>query len=413
MRSLQRFTKSIALTLSALALGLVHAPATANGGGVAENITALARQNAAFALELYARLKDRPGNLFFSPHSLSTALGMTYAGARGQTETQMAKVLKFARGPEPLHPAFRALQDSLNDPDQKRGFELQVANALWGQQGYAFLPDFLRLVEENYDGGLRQVDFRSATETARNTINAWVEEATRDKIKELLKQGVVDDRTRLVLTNAIYFKGDWANPFDKKLTSDRPFTVGPGRTVDTPMMRQTAEFRYMEDAQTQALELSYAGRALSMVALLPRETDGLGALEADLAPDRLNRRLQGLQTQRVSLFLPRFKTTSEFSLVETLGAMGMADAFGDRADFSGMNGRRDLFISAVVHKAYVDVNEEGTEAAAATGVAMSLKSMVPSPPVVFRADHPFLFLIRHNPTGALLFLGRVVNPASE
>ncbi len=368
--------------------------------------TRLVAGNTRFALELYDQLRKEDGNLFFSPFSLSTALAMTYAGARENTAAEMARVLHFELAPERLHPAFAELQRKLDvSQDKDAGYRLHVANALWPQEGYAFLPEFFELCRTHYRAGLQTVDYAGATEEARQTINRWVEQRTEDKIKELLKPGILTPLTTLVLTNAIYFKGDWAAQFDPDKTQDAPFTLLDGKQVSVPLMNQTGEFGYAEDADVQVLELPYAGEALSMVVLLPREPDGLPALEKSLDARKLADWLAKLRPRTVRVALPRFKMTSEFQLNEVLQAMGMRDAFAE-ADFSGMTGARDLFIGAVVHKAFVDVNEEGTEAAAATAVVM-LRSSLPPP---FRADHPFLFLIRDTRSGSILFLGRVINP---
>ncbi len=299
--------------------------------------------------------------------------------------------------------------ERINAQGKQSGYELSVANALWAQKGYQFLRAFLNTTTTNYGAGLNQVDFVSATEAARKTINDWVEKKTEGKIKDLIKPGVFNTLTRLVLTNAIYFKGNWARQFEKVETKDSPFTVARDKNVTVPMMSQKAQFAYAETETLQLLELPYAGDQLSMVILLPKELDGLADLEKSLTPGSLRECLQGLRKQEVVVQVPRFKLTSEFSLARVLASMGMTDAFSREADFSGMTGDTELFISAVIHKAFVDVNEEGTEAAAATAVVMTLKS-APLRPPIFRADHPFLFLIRDNQSGSILFLGRVVNP---
>jgi serpin B len=380
------------------------------------------RGNTRFALELYGRLKDRQGNLFLSPYSISTALAMTYAGATGQTEQQMADTLYFslyserndaARKPfiPAFHKTFGGIIQQLNASGEKGGFELVVANALWGQKDFKFLPEYLALVKTNYDGNLEQVDFKTQTEEARKTINAWVENKTKDKIKELIKQGTLDSMTRLVLTNAIYFKGKWASQFKPENTKDAPFTLLNGEKMNVPMMHQTKEFGYAETDTLQMLELPYVNNYLSMVILLPKKLDGIRDLEKELTADNLNDWHYKQKNREVQVYVPRFKLTSEFSLADVLASMGMPEAFSPQADFSGMTGGRDLYISAVVHKAFVDVNEEGTEAAAATGVAMRLTSVSPSSQTIFRADHPFIFLIRDNKTSSILFLGRTENPA--
>jgi serpin B len=314
--------------------------------------------------------------------------------------------------PQPrLHKAYAKLLRQL-EPGEEAGYQLHIANALWAQKGYRFLDEFLTLNQESYGAGVRRVDFKGATEAARRTINAWVEKQTRDKIKELLKRGILTSLTRLVLTNAIYFKGDWASQFDKKHTRDMPFRLSQGQSVRVPMMYQAHKFGYMEAPDFQMLEMPYKGDDLSMVVLLPRKVGGLEAMCGKLKADELGARLSriGRRRQKVRTWLPRFKLTSQFSLNQMLSSMGMVDAFTPgKADLSGMDGRKELYIQAVVHKAFVDVNEEGTEAAAATAVVVGLRSARPRI-LVFRADHPFLFLIRHNKTGTILFLGRVTNP---
>jgi len=374
--------------------------------------------NNKFALDLYAKLQGKDGNMFFSPYSISTALAMTYAGARGRTATQVADVLRFpvgARGSSPdqqqFASAFGELVKDLNTRGRSGAYELAVANALWGQKGYGFLTKFLELVEKHYRGRLNEVDFVGATETARQTINAWVEKKTNDKIKNLIAKGVLDSMTRLVLTNAIYFKGNWARQFKEDRTKEAPFALSGGKKTDVAMMNQMAKFGYMETQRLQALELPYVDNELSMIVLLPKELDSLGELEESLTLENLSEWQSKLREREVVVSIPKFKLTSQFSLASVLRAMGIEDAFSRSANFSGMNGERNLAISAVIHKAYVDVNEEGTEAAAATAVTMRLTSIGPgSRPPVFRADHPFLFLIRDNQSGSILFLGRVMNP---
>lgn len=406
----QKADKMVAGDAGSAAGDVTPAPVGGATEGCPADLPALVPGNTQFALELYDRLRGREGNLFLSPYSISSALAMTYAGARGNTAQEMADVLGFALKGEVLHATFGALTGSLNEKGRQGSFELSVANALWGQKGYKFLDSFLDLNSKHYGAGLNNVDFERNTEGARQTINAWVEKETRDKITELIKQGVLSAATRLVLTNAIYFKGDWASQFEEKRTRDEAFNISVGKSVMVPMMHKTEEFGYMQADGFQALELPYEGDDLSMVVLLPREIEGLDAFEQSLAVESLNTWMAELSKQKVVVTLPRFKMTSEFGLAEILVAMGMKDAFSLKAaDFSGMTGRRDLFIDAVVHKAYVDVNEEGTEAAAATGVVMKLTAVRDEPPV-FKADHPFMFLIRDTTSGSILFMGRVVNP---
>jgi serpin B len=375
--------------------------------------SAVVEGNTAFALDLYQELKDTKGNLFFSPYSISTALAMTYAGARENTAKQMADVLHFPSGQKEVHPAFGQLETLLNEVQTKGDVQLNVANSLWPQEGYPFLEEYLALVKKYYGVVITPLDYQGAAEKARKIINQWVEEKTKNKIKNLIQPGILDAVTRLVLVNAIYFKGNWASQFDEKRTKDGTFYLLSGKTIQTPLMAQKQEFAYGEKEFLQVLELPYVGERLSMIVLLPKEKDGLPELEKQLTAANLRIWTWGLRKQKVKVFLPRFKMTSQFSLGKTLAAMGMPDAFSpNKANFSGMDGRLNwLYIGAVLHKAFVDVNEEGTEAAAATAVVMKIR-MAAQPPT-FRADHPFIFLIRENTTGSILFLGRVMDPSQK
>jgi serpin B len=371
---------------------------------------AVVKGNTEFALDLYARLAKQDGNLFFSPYSISDALAMTSAGARGETLAQMTKVLHLP-DQERLHPAFSELIRSLNGHGLPRDYELTVVNALWGQRNYNFLPEFQQTIRTNYGAGIRKVDFKGATEEARQTINKWVEGQTHDKVKDLLKPDILNVNTRLVLTNAVYFKASWYSPFFEEQTKPKDFLLAGGKKATVPMMHQTAPFRYFENDAVQALELPYEGKDLSMVVLLPRKEDGLAGLEKALTPATLTAWLGGLADSVVAVSLPKFKVTAALDLKPTLAEMGMPDAFDFvKADFSGLNGKRDLAITAVVHKGFADVNEKGTEATAATAVVVGRRGG--PEPVVFRADHPFVFLIRDNHTGTVLFLGRLTEPAS-
>jgi serpin B len=366
-----------------------------------------------FALDVYAQLdRAQPGeNLFFSPASISVALAMTAAGARGPTAAEMAQVLRLDNQLAQAHAYYHELLKQWNAVDPKRPYQLRVANRLWGQRDYSLRPEFLALTRQEYDAAMQLLDFAQA-DSARREINQWVEKQTNDKIKDLVPAGAIDGTTRLVLTNAIYFKGDWLRPFAKDATRDQDFSVSAQRKVKVPLMRQTAVFGYGEEDSLQVLSMPYAGKDLSMVVLLPREADGLAELEKSLSLERLQSLLSKLRSREVATYIPRFKLECSFGLEPTLEALGMKRAFSPEADFTGISAHRGLYISAVLHKAFVDVNEEGTEAAAATGVFMT-KSRVarpPQTPPVFRADHPFLFLICDTQSGAVLFMGRVANP---
>lgn len=373
-------------------------------------MNALVNGNTAFALDLYGHLRKGKGNLFLSPYSISTALAMTYAGAKGDTAKQMSEVLHFTLDQKRLHSTFGYLEAQLNGIQEKGDIELRVANALWAEEDYPFLNEFLEVVGRSYQAEFRYADFKKAYEVARGEINSWVERQTNEKIKDLIKRGILDSLTRLVLVNAIYFRGIWMSQFEKSATQEARFCVSPDTAVNVAMMSQEQEFNYTENGDLQILELPYTGEDLSMIILLPKRTDGLARLEASLTVESLDAWLVRLRKRRVMVYLPRFKTTSQFSLKKVLESMGITNAFRPGvADFSGIDGTENLYVSAVVHKAFVDVNEEGTEAAAATGAVVGVTAM-PAGPAVFRADHPFLFLIRNDGSGSILFLGRLADP---
>ena len=386
-------------------------------GVSAQELAELVSGNNAFAFALYHALQEKQdGNIFYSPFSISVALAMTWAGARGTTEREMADTLRFTLSQERLHPAFNALDLELARRGQgaqgrdEKGFRLRIVNALWGQQGFRFLPAFLDTLAQNYDAGLRLLDFAGDPEAARGIINDWVSDQTEGRIRDLIPPGVIDDLTRLVLTNAIYFNAAWAEPFEKSQTADLPFNLLDGGQVTVPMMRQTTEYGYTEGEGFQAVELPYDGRELAMIILLPEE-GRFEEFENSLDDGQIEAILRDLEYRQVALTIPRFRVELAFALADTLSAMGMPSAFRpDQADFSGMDGTRDLYIGDVLHKAFVSVDEAGTEAAAATAVVMKLTAM-PASPVQVVVDRPFIFLIRDLQTGIILFVGRVVNPA--
>ncbi len=410
--------RAVALAM-ALTLG-----ATLTSAGPSD-LPALVQGQNALAVDLYRQLRRSPDfqgrNIIFSPYSILSALAMTYAGAAGETRAQMARAFRITLADARFHAACGALLKSLAAA-VRPGLKLHVANALWPRRGFPFLKSFIRLVTTHYGRRVFPQDFKRRAEAARRRINAWVAKVTMGRIRDLIPPGGVTNLTRLVLTNAIYFKGDWLVKFDPKLTREADFTLNSGRKIKVKMMRLTAPLgrpiahvRYGDRGSFKVLELPYAGRRLSMVIVLPRTHDGLAALEQRLTSEELGRWLAGLHSRRVVLVdLPRFKiTTPTIELTDFLRALGMRDAFlRSRADFSRMDGRRDLSISAVFHKAFIEVNETGTEAAAATAVAIAVTSIqtVRSRPPEFRADRPFLYLIRDTRTGAVLFMGRVMDP---
>lgn len=359
--------------------------------------------NRAFAIGLYHQLDAQPGNLFFSPASIQAALAMAAAGARGETQQQMDAVLHLAPGG-----GSKEFGDFLKTQTGGKAFDLSIANSLWAQQGYAIAPDFIKTVQTDFGAGFFEVDFRTQTEAARQKINDWVAQATSQKIKDLIPPRALQPLTRMVLANAIYFKGSWESPFQENATRPGPFHLANGQDKQVPLMEQQETCGYSETPDFQVLSLLYQGERLSMVLLLPRTRDGLPALEKRLTPEMIEASITALKGQLVRVILPRFKLTSDYELAPVLAAMGMKDAFTD-ADFSGITTGEKLVLSGVFHKAYVDVNERGTEAAAATGVVAVGMAMV-ARPTVFQADHPFLFLIRDNQSGACLFMGRMTTP---
>ena len=382
-----------------------------------DTVQSVAAGNNHFGLDLYGKLRKTEGNLFVSPFSVSSALGMTAIGANGATREQMLATLHLPAADAQRNAGFKQILAILNaenaDP-KKRGYELSVANALWGAKGNIWLKTFLDATAENYGAGLTELDFAKDTDGSRKTINAWVEKRTRDKIKDLIPSGALEQDTQLVLTNAIYFKGKWAAEFDKKATFDEPFLNAPGKAEKVPMMHKSDSFRYAETDDFQTLVLPYKGDELSMVVFLPKKKLGLDNLENKFTAENVAKWLKSPQfVETVQVSLPKFKVESTFELKEPLAAMGMIDLFTRNADLSGMTGSPGLMVSKVIHKTFVDVNEEGTEAAAATAVIVTPTSIElnPKPIPVFKADHPFAFVIHDHRTDTILFMGRVANPA--
>ncbi len=367
--------------------------------------------NNRFAFDLYRRLATDPahagGNLFFSPYSISSALAITYEGACGTTADEIGAVLHLPTNDTLQREGFAAIDAVLNQGSGN--YTLCTANALWAEETYSFLPDYIDAAARWYGANVTNLDFIESPEGSRETINRWVEEQTEDKIRDLLPPGSIDPLTRLVITNAIYFKGTWVEQFDPTETTEEEFRVAPNETVTVPMMHGDAVYPYTETDTLQVLEMPYAhgnGTKLAMLVLLPKE-DNLTAAEEALDAERLAGLRKSLVSQNVRVFFPKFTLETGYSLPPALAAMGMPTAFTDDADLSGMDDTSNLFITGVFHKAFVDVNEEGTEAAAATGVVAG-GGATP----VFRADHPFVFLITEKDSDTILFMGRVVNPES-
>jgi serpin B len=403
-------------TVALLSLGIalvMNQPADARSE-IAPSIEvekAAARSSNRFALDLYAKVRGEPGNLVFSPLSVIVALGMTQDGARGATRRQMQTVLHWHEDASHKR-AAQFLVTRLRRGGEQGGPELHIANALWVKSGFPVSPDFLAFIEQSWGARLEQLDFNKRAAAAK-TINHWVEKQTRDRIKDLISPDHFDAMTRLVLTNAVYFKGSWLSPFEADATRDAEFMTGEGTTVTVKTMHQSAHFGYAENAECQVLEMPYDNSDLGMAFVLPRQREGLAKLEASLSEERLAAWLGAVQTREVVVSLPRFTMTRGVELAAALKSLGMTDAFDmKKADFTGIATHEPLFISAAIHKAFVRVDEQGTEAAAATAIAMAATAApMGEPPPVFRADHPFLFLIRDRQNGAILFMGRVTDPS--
>ncbi len=387
-------------------------PATAIAAPSAEQLQGFAASSNAFAFDLYQKVRGEEGNLAYSPASISLAFAMTYAGARGETATQMKDVLRLPDDANAVHESASRILASWNDPERET-YELRVVNRLFGEESYTFVPEFVALTRDRYRAPLQGVSFVSDPEAQREHINGWVMEQTNDRIEDLLPTGSIDDLTRLVLVNAVYFLGKWDHAFDAAATSQQPFYASDGATTEVATMQQTESFAYGEADGVQVLQMPYVGDELAMTVVLPRERNGLTAIESALSQERLDGWLAATSVQRTQVFLPRFElSNARIPLKDALIAMGMELPFDrDRADFTGMAAPPDaadeLYISDCFHEAFVKVDEEGTEAAAATAVVMATRGARPSEPAVFRADHPFLFFIRDTTSGAILFVGRV------
>lgn len=370
--------------------------------------------NNMFAFELYSELlKENHGNIFISPWSIETALAMAYEGARGETAKEMRNVLHLPEDNNTRWDDFRTIQMQINDPNNK--YQLNTANAFWGQDNYPFKDEYLIILENYYLSEANYVNFYKDPEGSRVIINDWVEERTNEKIKDLIPPNVIDSTTMLVLTNAIYFKANWTYQFDTKSTTDEPFALADGGHVNVPMMRiadDTIKWNYTETDDYQALEFPYEGNDLSMMVILPKDND-MSGLQSSLDAQMFTQIRSDLSPTNVHLYLPRFKIEAKYFLKEEnyLPNMGMVKAFAG-ADFSGITDKEAIFISNVIHQSFMEVNEEGTEAAAATAVIFKNGSASEPPVEVFRADHPFIFVIKQKDSGNILFLGKVEDPRS-
>jgi len=382
-------------------------PRTDSTGSSQQGINEVVNANNKFTFDLYSQLnKSEKGNIFYSPYSISAALAMTYEGARGQTADEIKSVFHFP-GNNILRPNFATIYNEINKKDKP--YKLNTGNALWVQQNYKLLDEYLSTVEKYYGGKAANLDFAGEVEKSRQTINTFIEEQTANRIKDLIPAGFLDANTKLVLTNAIYFKGTWIWEFDKADTREQDFMTTPTNAVKTPMMymkNDKAKFNYADVGNLQILELPYKGDEISMLVLLP--TENLNAIEPSLTTEKLKAWKDQMKEEKLdAIYLPKFEFDTKYFMAETLSAMGMPTAFGN-ADFSGMTGNRNLFIDQVIHQAFIKVDEEGTEAAGATAVIM--KEIAVLQRKVFNANHPFIFVIQEKETGNILFLGKVVDP---
>lgn len=380
-----------------------------------EDIGVLTEDNAAFALAFYDQVRDKHDNLIFSPLSLSLALSMAMAGAEGATESAMMDALQFSLPEGDVHPAFNALllaiEASQEVSDEGGKFQLSIANSIWGQAGYDFKENFLDQLALNYGSGLFQVDFKGAPEEARAAINDWVEDETQEKIKDLLPQGTIDTLTRLVLANAIYFKGAWRHPFEASNTQQEPFYLldGSDKIVDMMHLSGTS-LPYVKGEGFQAVGLPYVSTDFKMTLIVP-DAGSFATVEESLTPELLASLSSELALKQIVIGLPKFDFEANINANNPLIALGMGEAFDyDRADFSGITEADELVITDVLHKATITVDEEGTEAAAATAVVIGVRSMPGDETIELVIDRPFIFLIEHQPTQAILFMGRVMQP---
>jgi serpin B len=400
-----------------IVLSLASCRKTNAENGQPAQTASVAQGNNRFAIDLYANLGKSDGNLFVSPYSISVALAMTYTGARGSTAAQMREVMYVTVDDDQLHTGFEWIINNLNQRGSIGDFRLALANSLWGQFGVDFTDEFLSENQRYYGSEIQQVDFESDPETARMFINKWVEEQTENRIRDLIYEGLLKPTTRLVLTNAIYFKGVWKYQFVEDDTKDGNFTLIDGSQVTVPLMQQVETLGYYEQDGFQALSMPYLQSKLRMAVFLPLKKGGIKEFQQSITYENLDLWLRSLDSspKQVNVTLPRFKITDSLSLAQKLKSLGMTDAFDETlADFSGMTGNRNFCVDEIVHKTFIDVNEVGTEAAASTAVAIRLMMAPnePGEPIVFRADHPFFFVIEDPETRTVLFMGRVLNPAS-
>ena len=400
-----------------------HLPMADESGVTAEGVQSVINANNQFALELFSKYindaEQKGKNVFYSPYSISSAMVVTYEGAKGQTAGEIQKIFHFPLDQSARRPAYAKIYNEINkqnegdlpskeNDSQPKACLLSTANALWAQEDYPFLDEYVTLAEKYYGGKVTNLDFNTEAEESRGIINKWIKEQTNNRIKELVPVGAVGPDTRLILTNTVHFKGEWVHKFEKEATYDDKFSVDAGKTVNVEMMHMTEfSFNYAVTEQLQILEMLYFGNEWSMIILLPRENE-MQSLERSLTIDSLNKWIAMLQEKEVTLFIPKFKFETKYFLKEPLMEMGMPSAFSKGADFSGMTGKNEFLVDNVIHQAFIEVNEEGTEASAVTDV--SLLEGIPEETDIFRADHPFVFIIQQRATGNILFVGKLMDP---
>lgn len=371
----------------------------------------LAESNNLFAIDLFKQIQSDSENLIFSPYSIGTVLAMIYSGSGGKTMEEMSEVLYFP-SPELLDPVESGMRESMQETDTMRGTDFRLANAIWAQENFSFLPAYLTRVGKYYDAPLSLMDFvePSNREKSRIKINDWVEEKTNNRIQDLIQPGILDASTRMVLTNAIYFNGGWMFPFDKAATSSSLFHPSKQESIKTDFMHQARSYPYYEDEEIQAISLPYKNNRMALMVLLPKSIEGWRMISHVISYERINLVISGLETREVQLALPKFKSELIVNLRQELTSMGMGTAFSRNADLSGMTGEKNLYIDEVIHKAFIEVSETGTEAAAATAAIIGLKSGLRDDPVRFFADHPFVYFLLDQQTGCIIFIGRFVKP---
>lgn len=375
-------------------------------------IESLAESNNLLAIDLFKQIQPDAENLIFSPYSIGTVLAMIYSGSGGITAEEMSQVLYFPTS-ELLDPVESRVIESMQASDTMKGTDFRLANAIWAQENFSFLPDYLDRVQKYYDAPLTLMDFieTSNREASRKKINHWVEERTNNRIQDLIQPGILDASTRMVLTNAIYFNGNWLFPFDKAATAPSMFHISKQESTRTAFMHQTRSYPYYEDEEIQSIRLPYKNNRMALMVILPKSIDGWRMVSQVISYERINLVVSGMETREVQLSLPKFRTELRINLKKELTKLGMGSAFSRHADLSGMTGEKNLFIDEVIHKAFLEINESGTEAAAATAAIIGLKSSLRDDPVRFHADHPFIFFLLDRQTGCIIFTGRFVKPS--